>query len=478
MKRRHSEIESQTVKTFRNASKLPVRGSNVIILEPSSKTDKLYEFELNSTQVVNFGLHTGFIVEGIFEKKPVGADAVWESCDEDDVTLVTVQANWFDHMVKEVDIFHVNAEISPHDAPLQADAFLNSYLLAHMHPTTKKFLCPEPCHPGNATSHTKTGWKMGEDSDWRTYGAHIFNSQPIKFRYIPLFKFPFYQKANFIMDNDSFEPLPIPAIGPLQIRFYLKDNINKVFKRAAANLAEYRFRLMSINLALEELRLNPTIEKTLMTSKKRIEFFGVTKLGMAHNIPAGVFTYTAKLNKIYLPQGLFIFCLPRGIIPGNYDYSTFADNVFLNHNIKSIGVYFGGKMFYSKSPTPHDLGSTTSNNKHFFDHMSNPPFGVKQDPDKLFYELIKDGGSSNESPFPHVYIDLTQGTPNTRLATENADANLIQGREMLDVAMQFKNPGATNGTYFVYYFYTDKNVDLDLNAKRFINIYNNTKLTV
>ena len=478
MKRRHSENESQTARTFRNVSRLPVKGSNVVILEPTSKTDKLYEFELNSTQVVNFGLYSGFIIEGVFEKKTAEDGAVWEKCDEEDITQVSVQANWFEHIVKEIDIFHVNSEISPHDAPLQADAYLNSYLLAHMHPTTKKFLCPEPCHPGNATSHTKTGWKMGEDSDWRSYAAHIFKNNPIKFRYIPLFKFPFYQKANFIMDNDSFEPLPIPSIGPLQIRFYLKDNFNAIFKRVGGNTDVYRFRLISINLALEELRLNPTIEKSLMVSKKRMEFYGITKLGMAHNIPQGVFTYTAKLNKIYLPQGLFIFCLPKSVIPGNYDYVNFADNVFLNHFIKSVSVYFGGKVFYSKSPTPHDLGSISSNNKHFFDHLSSPPFGVKQDPDKVSYELIKDGGSHEESPYPHVYIDMTQGTPNTRLCTENGDSNIIQGKELLDVAIQFRNPGAADATYFVYYFYTDKNVDLDLNAKRFINIYNNTKLTV
>lgn len=475
MKRSYSGAVLQTANTFKNASKLSTKGSNVVLLEPTSKTDKCFEFELSSTQIVAFGLYTGFIIEGVFQKKAAGENATWVACEEADAQTVVVQRNWFEHTLKGTDIFHINSEISPHDVPNQADAALHGYLLDHMHPSTKKFLCPEPCNPGNASSMTKEGWKVNATSKWVEYSKSIFNG-PIKFRYIPLFKFPFYQGANFVLDKHPFENVPIPAIGNLHIRMYFMDNPNKIFRKTDANTNSFRFNLTSVNLAIEEMRYNPNIEKQLLSSKKAITFHGVTKLGMAHNIPVGVHSYTAKLNKVYLPQGLFIFCLPKSVIPGTYNYSSFNDMVFQNHNIKNVTAYFGGKPFYSKSPTPYEIGTLTSNNKAFFDHIKNPPFGITQDFDRMEYDYIKDGGL--ESPYPHIYVDLTQGSADSRLFTENIDTTLIQNKEFLDVALQFNATGAQDQTYYVYYFYTDINVILDMNAKRFINVYNNTKLTV
>ena len=483
MKRSHTPDRDGTL-AFRHAKNSHVKGSNVVILEPTARTETLYEFELNSTQVVNFGPQTGFIVEGVFQKKENADGSAWAACPIADASSLLIQTNWFEHLIKQIDIFHVNSEISPHDVPLQADPYLNSYLLAHMHKSIKKYLCPEPCNPGNATNVEKTEWRVGaaEDTDYSNYIQHVLGKNKIAFRYIPLFKFPFYQGANFVLDKELPQPLPIPAIGGLHIRLYLKDGAKDggmplIFKRTGGALtAKYRFKIDSILLSLEELKLNPTIEKSLLTSKKRIAFNGVTKLGMAHNIPNGVFSYTAKLNKIYLPEGLFIFCLPKSVTPDTYNYTNFAELVFEKHQIKSVQVYFGGKQFYSKSPTPNDLEYLYSTNHHYFSHMNNPPFGIKQDPDLIKYNLLI-GGADN-SPYPHVYIDLTQGGPDTRLIPDNDDGSIIQGKEFLDVAIQFTTAVAGDKTYYVYYFYTDKNVILDMNAKRFQNVYNNTKLTV
>jgi len=118
----------------------------------------------------------------------------------------------------------------------------------------------------------------------------------------------------------------------------------------------------------------------------------------------------------------------------------------------------------------------TSNNKHFFDYIIRPPFGVRMDSPFINYALLKNGGE--KSLYPHMYIDLTQGKAHTRLITDNDDGSNVQNKEFVDVALQFKNRGTVDGTYFVYYFYTNYNVILDMNAKRFLNIYNITKLTV
>jgi len=475
MKRKSIEdgkIQGPGIQAFKNAGKMPCKGSNVVIYEPTSKSNQLFEFELNSAQIPQFGVHTGFLIEGAFEKQD-GATAAWTACTVDDAANVVVAPNWFDFIIKDIDIFHVNSEISPHDVPTPADAFLNAFLLAHMHKDTKRLLCPEPCHPGNGTTITKDGWKQTATSAWREYAKQIF-SGTISFRYVPLFKFPFYQQANFVLGKNEPQALPLPSIGNLHIRVYFREGL--IFKKASGVTTSYRFRLHTVLLAVEELRLSLTAEKNFLTSKRRVPFEGVTKLGMAHNIPQNVYSYTAKLNKIYLPEGLFIFCLPKTVIPGTYNFQEFADNVFLDHNIKSVAIYYGGKTFYAKSPTPHDLGSLTSNNKHFFDYIISPPFGVRMDPTCINYDLLKNGGE--QSPYPHVYIDLTQGGAHTRLITDNDDGSNVQNKEFLDVALQFKNRGTVDGTYFVYYFYTDYNVILDMNAKRFSNIYNNTKLTV
>jgi len=475
MKRSRAVTDLQDLYSFKKAKNSAVRGSNVVILEPTSKTDLLYEFEISSQLVVGFGLYSGFIVEGKFEKKGAAQTATWGATEEADNEDMVIQQNWFEHLVKDVDVFHINSEISPHDSPSQADPFLNSFLLAHMHKSTKRHLCPEPCNPGNACSVTFGSWKNADDSDYINYSKLVLGKN-LKFRYIPLFKFPFYQSANFVHDDELPRPIPIPAIGNLHIRFYLREGTSHIFKKTDACTSSFRFNLKSINLAVEELILNPLIERSMLTSKKRINYAGVTKLGMAHNIATGIFSYTAKLNKIYLPQGLFIFCLPKTVIPGTYTYQDYADYVFLRHNIKSVGVYFGGKSFYTKTPTPFDWNYLTADNKQYFDHLNSPPFGVRMDSSLVQYSNLEGGGSA--SPYPHIYIDLTQGSPGSRLITENDDGSIVQNREFLDVALQFKHPGTVNATYYVYYFYTDYNVILDMNLKRFTNVYNNTKLTI
>lgn len=482
MKRRsnwnEARLESQTPPKWRSNNKIQVKGTNVVALEPITKTDTLYEFELGSAEILGFGLLTGFLVEGQFETLATTENATWAVCPAAEKTKVSVQSNWFEHLIRDINVFHVNAEINPHDVPLNADAFLHTYLLAYMDQFTKLFLCPEPCNPGNATSSNKDGWKVSTTSDYTTKYAPAIFGKEVKFRYIPMFKFPFYQSANFVMDAKKPTALPMPIIGNMYVRLYLKNDLTKIFKKIDGNAAKYRFNIKSIKLMVEEMRLSPTAEKQFLSLRKPIEFAGVTKLGMAHNIPAGVFSYTAKLNKIYLPEGIFIFCLPKTVIPGTFEYSTSTtDAVFLEHKLQKVEVYFGGKTFYSKSPTPFDLNVDLSNEKIFFDHLISPPFGVHQNPALATFSNLENGAAL--SAFPHVYINLTQGNSESRLVTNNDSGSGIAQKEFLDTILQFGGTGPnTNATYFIYYFYTDTNVCFDTISKRFTNVYNNSKITV
>ena len=453
MKRRENwndtRLDSPGVSNWRVGSKMQVKGTNLLVLEPTSITNKLCEFELASTEVIGFGLLSGFLIEGVFEVKTPTVD--WAPCGEDDGAQIILQPNWFEHLVHKIDVFHINSEINPHDVPIQADPFLNGFIYSFMDQFTKAFLCPEPCNPGRATAVTKEDWKATPNSEYTKYAKAVFGRR-LKFRHIPLFKFPFYQQPNFVMDGKRPTAIPIPQIGNLHIRVYFKDD-QKIFKKSpTATANSYRFRMSSIHLVAEEMRLNPAAERAFLTSKKSINYEGVTKLGMAHNIPAGIFTYTAKLNKVLLPEGIFIFCLLKTVIPGTYDFNTFTDNIFLPHNIKSVQVYFGGKPFYSKMPTVNDIGHHLSDCKHYFDHLTSPPFGVHQRPSYLDFARMANG--SDTSPYPHVYIDLTQGKPDTRLVPVNDQGTIIQTKEFLDVALQFNTTGVTaDATYFIYYRY-------------------------
>lgn len=483
MKRRENwndvRLESHPPSKWRVNSKNQVKGTHIIALEPTTKTDTLYEFELDATDVLGFGLYSGFLVEGQFESKGTGATDAWTACAggaTGELVKVVLQNNWFEHLVKQVDVFHVNTELNPHDVPINADPYLNSYLLAYMDNFTKLFLCPEPCHPGNSTTVVKDEWRAIADTDYGKYAKTVFG-KTVKFRYVPLFKFPFYQAANFVMDGKKPTALPMPLIGNLHIRLYLKEDSGKIYKKSTGNAASYRFSIKSIKLMVEEMRLTPSAEKQFLSQKKPIEFAGVTKLGVAHNIPTGVFNYTAKLNKVYLPEGIFIFCLPKQVISGTYDFKDFTDSVFLEHRISKVEVYFGGKNFYSKSPTPYDLSLGLSDEKIFFDHLIAPPFGVFQKPALLDYVKMQNGAEL--TPYPHVYIDLTQGRPDTRLVPTNDTGSIIQNKEFLDVILQFNVNGPNaDGTYLVYYFYTDTNIIFDMQTKRFVNVYNNTKITI
>jgi len=121
MKRKSVEdgkVQGPGIQSFKNAGKMPCKGSNVVVYEPTSKSSQLFEFQLNSAQIPQFGVHTGFLIEGAFQKQD--GTAAWTACTIDNAANVVVAPNWFDFIIKDIDIFHVNSEISPDDVPTQA----------------------------------------------------------------------------------------------------------------------------------------------------------------------------------------------------------------------------------------------------------------------------------------------------------------------------------------------------------------------
>ena len=296
-------------------------GTEIVTIEPSTKSDTVFEFDLPNNATLLFGPNSGFVVKGIFEKQ--NADKSWDVVPAADFATVVLQPNWFENAIKSIDVFHNNTQLKAHDVPRYSDTFVNSYLYAHMHPEIKKCLCPEPCNTGNGIPTKPNSW-VGSDanSEWAKYSKTIYNNNSLKFRYIPPFTFPFYQESNFCRAGRPPAALPMPVLGKVSIIMTIKDSMSALFAKADGVTKEYRFSLEYIKLVVEEARLNPAYEKTYLSQKNVLAYEGITHFGLAENITSGVMSHRCRFQDVYMPEGIFIFALPKTVLGGNFQYNA------------------------------------------------------------------------------------------------------------------------------------------------------------
>jgi hypothetical protein len=82
-------------------------------------------------------------------------------------------------------------------------------------------------------------------------------------------------------------------------------------------------------LILEEARLAPAFELTLVTLKKQLEYPGVTRLQLVELIPNGTATYKTRFQDICMLEALLVFCLDKQVASGTYSFATSTkENVF------------------------------------------------------------------------------------------------------------------------------------------------------
>lgn len=453
-------------------------GIDLVHIQPSTPSTSIYEFELPTNSVLLFGPLSGFRVNGVFESQaaPTNAapDPKWDVVAPADYTNVVVQPNWFEHLVKSVDVFHNNDTVKSHDVPRNVDAFVNSYLYSMMDPTVKLCLCPEESNPGNSVPvATGKPWSTDLNSAWHTYSKAIFKSGQITFRYIPPFVFPFYQQSNFCGHGRPPAALPMPVLEKMTISMTMNDDFSNIFKKSATNTKNYRFRIKKMELVVQAARLNPNFERSFLAQQGTLYYPGVTKFSLTENIPAGTFLHKCKFQDIPYPEGLFIFALPKNVVGGQYKYSGVTDTtaaLFAEHNIDSVAVQFQNKYLALK--TPNIYGSLTDHMvelKQLIDHLEHPPFGVLQKLDSLTLESIKEGGKS--STFPHYYINLCPSGPETRVVPIGDDGSSINKPGDMEVDIKFKDVGAADVAYFIYIFYTDVSILLDMRSRKFIQFY-------
>jgi len=476
------QILSSTYKSFRNAQKQNVQGHEFIEIEPITKSSALYEFELSGNEPLGFGIGTGFRVQGVFQSKATGADSEWITATADDIKKVTLQPNWFDHFIKQVDVFYVNNQVNPNDMPPNTDAYINSFLYAHMHKDIKRMLCMEKCHPGNSVTVDHGNFKAKGATDtstneWHKYAESVFAKDQIEFLYTPLLKFPFYQDANYIYGEDGgFTQIPINALGRMQIRVFMLEDTSALFNKFTGNTSSYRFVLNKMTLLTRELRMSPTSGRQLQAYKGIHNYRGVTKIGVCESIAARNLTHRALLPNIDMPQGLFIFCLNKNVVNGTAKFQDMSlDGPFLPHNIKSVDVHLNGQHFSVKSPSIGSIGNFQMIRVNYANHIFKPPFGVLFDPEVATFNRV---GMAEDYAYPHIYIDLTESGPHTRIQPVPADNNLVTNKlGDLTLILQFNTPdGATaDSNYIITAFYTDHNLQLDMKTKRFSPLYNRNK---
>ena len=461
-----------------------LQGFETLTFQPTTKSPTLYEFVIdNLHSILLFGPTAGFRVKGVFEVKAdaAAADSTFAAIPAADYATVALIPNWFETLVKSVDVFHNNTQLKCDDVPKYVDAYLNCYLNSMMDKEVKDYLYPEPHNPGRCVPIKKAGFTVAADSEWHEYSKLVYGKPNIEFRYVPLHTFPFFQQPEFGA-NGSKQPaaFPMALLEKVTIAINLKEDFSGIFRKIGtktvvdANTKVYRFRIQSVELVVDEARLQPAYEKTFLKRTSPYLYPGVTRYGMVESIPAGLLAHRTELPKIDYPEAVFIFALSNKVIGGQYKYQEEtrdpSDTIFLNHNIQQIDLTYCGKPLFIKQPNPGHIKDNLVAIRHMVDHKEKPPFGIPQNPELVTWESLRDGGAN--SNFPHVYLPLYPSTNETRIVPPMEDGKLINHPGELHINFKFGPGGALAGaTYFIYLFYNDVTFVFDPRTHSFTPYY-------
>lgn len=450
-------------------------GTEYVSILPTTKTQTLYEFELPVGSTLLFGSQSGFYVKGHFESKvATAADSTYALVPATDVAEVALVPNWFEHLLKDPQLYHGNMPLNPHDVPRYSDAFLNAYLYAHMYSETKKCLMPEKVAPGHCVGLKSDDFSLTDtDSAGQKYLSNVFGNRKFEFRWVPLHTFPFMQQTNFCTDGRPPAAIPFPVLQKMSIQLPFKENHDLIFIKKAASTKQYRFKIESIELIVEEARINPSMERSYLNQKGQLYFSGLTKFAMTENINSGVTQHRLRFQDIPMPEGIFICALPKTALSGTYQPSTVSAEVFVDHNIQTFDLHYNNMPLAIKSPNFGDLRMHCMEIKQMMDHYDHPPFGVLQEPKLITLDAISEGGKN--SAYPHIYIPLCPSGKETRIVPIGGDGQTVNKNGDLDVNLKFGTNGAKDATYLVYIFYTDVNMVLDMNNQVFSPVYKRSK---
>lgn len=460
----------------RGGQKQNIYSTEVSYIEPTNvleDTVRQIDFDITTKRPVLFETNTKFEITGYFQRKSANAGSAWENVPATDADKVVVEPNWWEKLLRSPgEVYNNHQLIKTSDEPNYVPFHLNTFLYWSMDPLYKKILFPQACHPANAIPSKAKDWNPETaTSSWRKYATSIFNGKVV-FTWVPLFVFPFYQGSNWILDNNYPGCVPINTLGKFTYRLTFRDNQDYIFKKMAANTYSYRFKLDKIRLMIEEVRMNPALERSLfVTGKKTLLYPGLTKMARVETVPAAVYTHNVKFENISLPEGIFIFALNKKVVGGTCTYQDAPNGpLFSTHNLIDTNVEFAGVKYALVEPNMFQIKQDALDCKLLMDYIGpRPPFGVKTDAKNFDLALVNNGFEASD--FPHVFYNLCVGSGRDRMVPAlTDDANLVNKMGDLTLQLKFGTNGApADLIYIVYIYYTDVNLTLDQKNKRFIS---------
>ena len=215
---------------------------------------------------------------------------------------------------------------------------------------------------------------------------------------------------------------------------------------------------------VEKLKLSIPTKNAILNKRGKLDYVGVTRILKTENINATDLIHKAKIQGMLLPEGMFIFALPKKVLNGSFTYQGSKGNVFSPHNIKQIEFKYGELNFFITRPNIGMFQEDVIESKLFNDYMTAAPFGLNMDPDKVLMESIDDGWS--KTPYPHFFINFCNYGDKTRIVPFLNDGSMLKNENDMELNFTFDDGGApADVTFILYYYYTDNNLTLDTSHK-------------
>ena len=468
------QFESAYVENWRKSNQYKVLGSEFEIIKSRNTLEEIpqaVEFEVTSDDYWSLGLGTKFNIVGEFQCRTAahGNDPAgpWLPVTAAEAAKVIVVPNWFDFLLKEIDIFHNNTKINTSNEGRFIFPYLNCWKYNYMHPAQKKKLCPMKEHPGYCVPSLPgdKGWSLTAASQWLTYAPTIFCAKPINFTFVPMDLPPLFQNTSYFEGEEMQKVLPMPILGPLLFRFNFIDHQENIFKKKTGNTNEYKFVFSKFELEVEKLRLSKPFFNSLSNKKGLFNYTGLTKIMKAESIPNANTTFISTIQKTPFPEGLFIFAIPKNTLSGlnKYQENT-SNNVFSPHKISKITFTYGDEVFFIREPHIGQINNQIIESKIFTDYIYSPPFGMNMDPEKITLNEIKNGAQN--TPYPCAFINLCNFGDKSRIVPILSDGGIMSKDLDLQIKFEFQEGGSeTDVAYIIYLYFTDVNLVLDTRTK-------------
>jgi len=472
-----------SAKRFKGEQDEKIQGYEFREIRPDESTKNLYTFCLSGISPLAFGPGTGFKVEGVFQVKEPGDDSTWRTATIEDAKSVSLQPNWFDFYIYQLDVSHRNQIISSSEVPRFIEPHISSFLYAHMSKRIKRRLCMEKQHPGNSVTVNHgnfkalgTGSSSTAENDWTRYSRHLFGRDKIEFMYTPL-SFPFFQDTSF----EEFKCLPVPATEGLIVRVFLREDSSNLFNKMPGNENSYRFVLSRLTLLVKEVKTTAAfVSHKMSAARDKLFYRGLSKICLHHKIPPSPsLKFGTSFGDVPLPDGLMIFCVNQICMTDRPSFQQMSlDGPFLWHEISSVEVEFGGQQLYFRTPWFGSFNHFQVQRDNFIKMLEGRAhFGMEMDPDVLEFERQ---GEGRDYAYPNIWIDLKEQPLMPALnqrklqggssAASDLAPTRVEGE--LKINLHFSEDGPNqSGLYVIVAYYTGFNICFDVKAKTFFSLY-------